>query len=408
MQEKELSDIFKEEYSNLVAVLCHHYGIRDVQLAEDIVSETFVSAMKSWSHGGVPDAPKAWLRRVARNKLTDHYRRKQHFDGKIAPHFQREDQTQTAHEITDEIINDSQLRMIFVVCDPALNQEAQICLALRILCGFNIEEIAKALLSKKDTINKKLYRAKQTIKSWERLDTQLSAEAYKERLDKVLRVIYLLFSEGYYSSVREESISHDICWNAMRLAVFLSRQDMFSKEKIYALIALMCFHASRLEARAAGRHGDLLYEEQDRQLWDKALLDQGEAYLNRAANGTQVSKYHLEAAIAYWHTVEGEQKWENILQLYNKLLTLEYSPIIALNRTYALAKANSVEEALVQALKLSLDDHHLYHCLVAELYRLDGDKIKEKQCLERALHLAPKRVEQEVIRQKLARIKTVD
>lgn len=168
MDNKQLSEIFKAEYSNLVAVLCHYYGLNDIQLAEDIVSETFVSAMKTWSHNGIPKAPKAWLRKVAQNKLTDHYRRNKTYQENVIPQIDLQTEAQydrnDSINITDEIIEDSQLRMIFVVCDPELNKAAQLGIALRILCGFNIEEIAKALFSNKEAINKKLYRAKKSFK----------------------------------------------------------------------------------------------------------------------------------------------------------------------------------------------------------------------------------------------------
>jgi len=263
MDNKQLSELFKTEYSKLVAVLCHYNGLNDIQIAEDIVSETFFSAMKTWSHNGVPNAPKAWLRKVAQNKLTDHYRRSKTYQEKVIPEIDVQIEHSNSIKITDDIIEDSQLRMIFVVCDPNLNKQSQLCLALRILCGFNISEIAIALLSNKEAINKKLYRAKKAIKDQQSFETKLTEQQYIERLDNVLRVIYLLFNEGYYSSVNEENIRHDICWEAMRLSVFLSKQAIFPKETIYALLALMCFHASRLQARTAGENGDLLFGEHD-------------------------------------------------------------------------------------------------------------------------------------------------
>lgn len=159
IDDSQLSEIFKSEYSNLIAVLSTFYGLRDLQLAEDIVSETFVRAMKKWKHSGVPEYPKAWLRKVAQNLLKEHKRRKNIFDEKITPELQAQPELETI-EITDKIIEDSQLNMIFILCDPKLNKESQLCLALRILCGFSIDEISKALLSNKETINKKLYRAK--------------------------------------------------------------------------------------------------------------------------------------------------------------------------------------------------------------------------------------------------------
>ena len=164
MDNKLLSDIFKSEYSNLIAVLSSYYGLKDLELAEDIVSDTFLRAMKTWSHKGIPEYPKAWLRKVAQNLMLEHFRRKKTFEEKITPELEARTQQIGEIEITDKIIEDSQLHMMFVLCDNELNKESQICIALRILCGFSIEEIVKALLSHKETINKKLYRAKKTIR----------------------------------------------------------------------------------------------------------------------------------------------------------------------------------------------------------------------------------------------------
>ena len=402
MHEKELSEIFKSEYSNLIAVLSNYYGVADLQLAEDIVSDTFVKALKAWSHQGVPEFPKAWLRKVAQNLLIEHHRRKKIYDEKINPTLATQQAEPETIEITEKIIEDSQLHMIFVLCDPELNKASQLCIALRILCGFSVEEIAKALLINKQTVNKKLYRAKKAIKERNRLDTTLAPSEYVNRLDNVMRVIYLIFNEGYYSGANEENIRHDICWEAMRLSVFLSRQTIFPSERVYALIALMCFHASRLNARTAGQDGDLLYDEQDRDHWDQELIQKGREYMDLASKGQFVTKYHLEAAIAYWHTVEESKgKWDQILQLYNKLLTIDYSPIIAMNRTYALAKANSVKEAITQAKKLGLKDNHHYFCLLAELHRMNNETAQEIAHLNTALKLAQKANEKQLIKKKL-------
>lgn len=401
MHNKQLSEIFKSEYSNLIAVLSNYYGVKDLQLAEDIVSDTFMKALKAWSHKGIPDFPKAWLRKVAQNLLIEHFRRKKIYDEKITPELRDGNPQVTSIEITEKIIEDSQLHMIFVLCDPELNNESQLCIALRILCGFNIDEIAKALLSNKEAINKKLYRAKKIIRDRQRIETNLLPHEYVDRLDNVLRVIYLLFNEGYYSSIQEENIRHDICWEALRLSLFLSRQTLFPRHKVFALIALICFHASRLESRTSGESGDLLYHEQNREKWNQDLITKGKKYLKRAAAGKIVSKYHLEAAIAYWHTDEAENKWDHILQLYNKLLTIDYSPMVALNRTYALAQANSVDEAIREAHKLSIKDNPHYFCLLAELYRMNGQIDEEINFLNQALKLANKENQKQLIRKKL-------
>lgn len=401
MDDKRLSIIFKSEYSNLIAVLSNYYGLKDLQLAEDIVSETFLKAMKAWSHKGIPQFPKAWLRKVAQNLLNEHHRRKKIYEEKITPELGTRDPQINFIEITDKLIEDSQLQMMFVLCDPELNREYQLCIALRILCGFSIEEIARALLSNKETINKKIYRAKKVIKERNRIETNLTSNQYVSRLDNVLRVIYLLFNEGYYSSVSEENIRYEICWEAMRLSLFLSEQKIFPKQKIYALIALMCFHTSRLDARTSGGKNDLLYHEQDKIKWNQDLIQKGRKYLNLSAEGNVVSKYHLEAAIAFWHTEEKKGKWHNILQLYNKLLTIEYSPIIAMNRTYALARANSIDEAIQEAHKLELKDNHHYFCLLAELYRMNNNIEKEIEYLNNAIGLTNKKNEKELIKDKL-------
>jgi len=401
LDQQRLSEIFKTEYSNLIAVLSNYYGVSDLQLAEDMVSETFVKAMKAWSHKGIPQYPRAWLRKVAQNLYYEDLRRKKNFEDKVSKEIVFDNEASVTLEITEKLIEDSQLRMMFLLCDPELNRESQLCIALRILCGFSTEEIAKALLSNKEAVNKKLYRAKKTLQSSLSIDRELTALDFKERLENVLRVIYLLFNEGYYSSTAEENIRNELCWEAMRLGIFLSKQQYLQVNHVHALIALMCFHASRLNSRQSGEQGNLLYHEQDRSQWDQNLIKKGREYMNLASKGQMVSKYHLEASIAFWHTQEQEGKWGQILMLYNKLLTIEYSPIIAMNRSYALAKANSPKKAIESALKLDLKDNAHYCCLMAELYRMDHNTDQEIMHLNEALKLAKKENEKALIRGKL-------
>ena len=300
-----------------------------------------------------------------------------------------------------DIIEDSQLKMMFVVCSPKVNDKAKICLALRILCGFNINEIAKAILSNTETVTKILYRAKKKIKEEGSLQLNLTKVDYEERIKSVLRIIYLLFNEGYYSSINEQNLQVEICWEAMRLAIQLSQKGFKQQSSIDALISLMCFHASRFDARNAGDNNDLTFYQQDKSMWDKALIAKGVKYLNQASTGQVVTKYHLEASIAYWHTTDHSDKWENILQLYNRLLTIEYSSTIAMNRTYAFAKANSVNQAIEEASKLELETNNLYHCLMAELYKMKGDKENEVIFLRKALGLSKKKHEINLIKSKL-------
>lgn len=401
IDQQKLSEIFKTEYSILIAVLSNYYGISDLQLAEDIVSETFVKAMKAWSHKGIPQYPRAWLRKVAQNLYYEDLRRKKTFQDKVSKEVLYDHEASVTLEITEKLIEDSQLRMMFLLCDPKLNRESQLCIALRILCGFSTEEIAKALLSNKERVNKKLYRTKKALRSSLSMDRELTAVDFKERLDNVLRVIYLLFNEGYYSSTVEENIRHDLCWEAMRLGIFLSKQQHFQISHAHALIALMCFHSSRLKARQSGERGNLLYYEQDRAEWDWALIKKGQQYLNLSAKGKRVSKYHLEASIAFWHTQEEDEKWDQILMLYNKLLTLEYSPLIAMNRSFALAKAHSPQKAIELTLKLDLEHDPHYFCLMAELYRMNHNTDQEIINLNKALKLVKKENEKALVQRKL-------
>lgn len=214
-----------------------------------------------------------------------------------------------------------------------------------------------------------------------------------------------MYNEGYYSSIVEVDIRQEICWEAMRLGIFLSNQEQLPNEKTNALIALMCFHSSRFDSRINAEGQYVLYHDQNRELWNKALIQKGEKYLALSSKGSKISKYHLEAAIAYWHTTEdsNSNKWNNILQLYNKLLIIEYSPITAMNRTYALAQANSPEEALKEAKKLDLKENHLYYSLMAELYKLVDNVEQELSYLNLALKYAKRDSEILLLKEKIVK-----
>ncbi|MFK7846693.1 MAG: RNA polymerase sigma factor [Rhodothermales bacterium] len=397
-----LPDLFRTEYSKLVAVLCRTFGLSNIQIAEDIVSDTFLLASETWGKKGIPDNQAGWLYTVAKNRARDYVRREVVRLEKVEPYVKSIQEKTEIPEVDLSIdnIRDSQLRMIFAVCHPILDKKSQIILALRVLCGFAVNEIASALLITKDTVNKRLYRAKKNLR-----DNQVEmvfppAQELPRRLQTVLKTLYLLFNEGYYSSSDQATVRKELCLEAMRLTLLLAHNEHVKTPEADALLALMCFHASRFEARNTEHADIVLYADQDRDLWETGLIQQGEHYMNRAATGMKLSIYHLEAAIAYWHTQEeGNEKWENILQLYNQLLQISYAPMAALNRTYALAKARSVKEGLAEALNLALDDNHLYHCLLAELY--EGAS-HSRDHLIRALELCTTPHEKALIQKKIA------
>lgn len=381
-QQELIPHLFRTEYSKIVAVLCKLLGFEHIDVAEDIASETFLSAVETWPYKGLPENPAAWLYTVAKNKAKNHVKRNSIFSTKVAAALQQATFTaeETEPDLSEENITDSQLRMLFVVCHPSIPVEAQIGLALRVLCGFGIDEIANALLTNKETINKRLYRAKERLRQ-EQLNIGEPCDIETgSRMANVLTTLYLLFNEGYYSESADTVLREDLCLEAMRLAYLLTKNESTNLPEVSALLSMMCFHASRFAARKSGNGQAILYNEQDDTLWDKELIAKGAYLLHKASKGNELSRYHLEAGIAYWHTQKADtiEKWENILQLFNQLLRLEYSPIVALNRTYALAKVKGKEVAIGEAEKLKLTDNTYYFTLLGELYSgIDNDKAEE-------------------------------
>lgn len=380
MNETELiPGLFRAEYRKIVSVLCRYFGSGGIGTAEDIASDTFLTAAQTWGVEGIPANPVAWLYAVAKNKAKNHLQRKRVFENKVSPEIKdvMEGEDEPLIDLSPASINDSQLKMMFAICQPCISREAQVALSLRILCGFGIDEIAAAFLANRETINKRLSRAKQKLRE-ERITIDLPPPAdILVRLEAVLTTIYLLFNEGYYAAGNNIPLRKELCFEAIRLCTLLVENPFTNKPSVNALLALMCFHASRFNARI-GSNGELvLYDEQDVSRWNSDFISKGGYFLQCAAGGDTLSRYHLEAAIAWWHTRENGTpgKWEHILQLYNQLLQLEYSPIAALNRTYALSKANGKEEAIAEAEKLELTGHALYHSLLGELYAgIDNEK----------------------------------
>jgi len=395
--------LFRSEFSKIVSVLCKTFGLSNIQLAEDIVSDTFLKATETWGLKGIPDNPTAWLYKVAKNLTLDYFKREKIFVEKITPEFKNRHSNITEFEIdlSENNIEDSQLQMLFAVCNPIISTEAQIAMALKVLCGFGVNEIAQAFLSNKETINKRLHRAKEKFRKNKTDLTFPPSNILNDRLDNVLSIIYLLFNEGYYSTVSENTIRKEFCVEAMRLTYTLLNYGPSNLPKTSALMALLCFHSSRFEARTNSNGELILYDNQDRNKWNDDLIKRGKYYLSKSAKG-EVTKYHLEAGISFWHCKkeDSQEKWENILQYYNQLLQIEYSPITALNRTYALSKANGKVEAIKEALKINLKENHLFHTLLAELYQ-GIDERKKLEHLEKALQLVKTENEKRIIEQKM-------
>jgi RNA polymerase sigma factor (sigma-70 family) len=410
-QQELIPHLFRTEFRKITAVLCKFFGpaLSGIEIAEDIASETFLSALEIWTYKGIPENPTAWLYAVAKNKAINYINRNHLFTDKIAKEIKQSSSEIQEIEIdlSEKNITDSQLQMLFAICHPSISTESQIGLSLRILCGFGIDEIANALLTNKETVNKRLFRAKEKLRLEKvqivPIDIGITSEAeINKRLETVLTTLYLLFNEGYYSESKDSVLRAELCLEAIRLTYLLIENEQTNQPSVNALLSLMCFQSSRFEARKNKNGEMVLYDDQDETLWNDELISKGVYFLHQASQGNTLSKYHLEASIAYWHTIKADTKeeWENILQLFNQLLQIEYSPIAALNRTYALSKANGKAEAIIEAEKLKLTNNHFYFTLLGELYK-DIDNIKAKENFEKAFLIAKTQTDKQTIQKKM-------
>ncbi|HVW58672.1 MAG TPA: sigma-70 family RNA polymerase sigma factor [Puia sp.] len=404
---KLIPHLFRTEYRKIVSVLCKYFGLGGIENAEDIASETFLTAAQSWGLDGIPANPTAWLYSVAKNKAKNHLQRHHLFQEKITPALDTDASVSHPGEVdlSPSNIIDSQLQMMFTICHPSISGEAQIGLALRILCGFGIEEIADAFLTNKETINKRLFRAKQQLREGKIKIGLPAPSEIESRLSSVLTTIYLLFNEGYYSISRDKPLHKELCLEAMRLCAMLIENKETDQPQVNALLSLMCFHASRFDARLDGSGQIILYEDQDTSRWNTDFISKGGYFLKCAAAGDTLSRYHLEAGIAYWSTqrTDTKEKWKNILQFYNLLLQMEYSPIAALNRTYALSKVYGKPAAILEAEKLDLTDNHFYFALLGELYTsIDDDTAGIN--FQKAYSLAKTQADKQAVQKKIDRL----
>jgi len=401
MNQELIPHLFRTEYQKIVSVLCNLFGIHHIEIAEDIVSDTFLTASETWAIKGIPENPTAWLYTVAKNKTKNYLKRNDIFEKKIVTEIKYNSPINNPEieiDLSDQNIADSQLAMLFTVCNPSNSDEAQIALALNLLCGFGINEIADAFLSNKEVIYKRINRAKEKLKEENIKIQNPNPTEIKERIDTVLKTIYLLFSEGYYSTSQNTTLRKDLCAEAMRLTYLLIQNKTTHLPATNALMALMCFHSSRFEARITENGEIILYQDQDESLWNQELIDKGTYFLSQSSTGNTLSKYHLEAGIAYWHTQKKDtaEKWEHILELYNNLIILEYSPIVALNRTYVLSKVIGKQGAIVEAEKLQLTDNHFYYSLLGHLYS-GYDNQKALQHFQTAFGLAKTNSDKNII-----------
>jgi RNA polymerase sigma-70 factor (ECF subfamily) len=401
---------FRHEAGRLVSVLTRVFGWRNFDLVEDMVQATLLDALQAWQVR-VPDNPAGWVHRIARNKILDALRRDKVGErvrqGWAAGRPTHEEQLDVL--FLDAEIEDSQLRMIFACCHPRLAREDQLALTLKALCGFGNSEIARGLLVGEEAVKKRLQRATRDLVDHQvALDLPEAGELVG-RLDGVHQVLYLLFNEGYSSSSGETAIRADLCEEAGRLCHLLCSQDRFRTPPTLALMALMLFHAARLDARLGPQGSLLLMDEQDRGRWDRRLIRRAQEFLDQSAVGTVISPFHLEAAIACHHctaTSYADTDWPAILRLYDALLAIHRSPVYLLNRAIVVAQIEGPHAGLRALDEAGRDPalrhYHLLDNALGELYRRAGDLARARRHLEAAREKTSSPFDREIIDRRLA------
>jgi RNA polymerase sigma-70 factor (ECF subfamily) len=403
---------FRHESGRLVSVLARVFGLRNLDLVEDMVQSALLEALQSWRVSGVPDNPSAWMHRVARNKVVDALRHRETLL-RLAPGWSRLRPLATEPRFDDLFldseIEDSQLRLMFACCHPALARENQIALTLKALCGFSNAEIARGLLLPEETVKKRIQRARQQLVE-QRVDLSVpTALELADRLDTVHQCLYLLFNEGYATSCGEAAIRQDLCEEAARLCHLLCGHDHVRSPATFALLALMLFHAARFDARTDAQGRLLLLEDQDRSLWNQELIARARWFLDQSATGRTVSTFHLEAGIALFHcsaTSFAETDWKEILKLYDMLVQMRPSPIYQLNRAIVLAhlEGPAVGIRVIESLTSdpSLRHYHLLDAALGELYRRAGNRQRALAHLERARAKTQSACDRELLDRRIA------
>lgn len=423
MQQQQSSDtvsplvdhLFRHETGKLIAVLTGIFGPHNLELAEDVVQDSLLEAITVWNYKGIPDNPAGWLYKVAKNKALNVMNRekyKREYTSEVA-HFLRSEWTANAaldNLFSETSLQDDQLRMMFTCCHPAISGDSQVSLILKTLCGFSIPEIARAYLTTEENVNKRLVRARQKIREDKIAFEIPEGHAIESRLEAVLQAIYLLFNEGYSASTGNDLIRYELCAEAIRLAeIIIASPSIKEKANVYACLALIYLNASRFRARQSDKGEILTMAKQDRNLWDRQLMQQGFLYLDKATTGQTLSIYHILAAISAYHCSAKDfdsTDWKGILSLYDKLAEADPSPLVQLNRTIALGKVYGADAAISELEKIrmhaSLKNYHLLYSTLGEFYEQAGRIDDAKRSYETAIELSNLPAEKELLKRKLA------
>ncbi|MEO3428682.1 sigma-70 family RNA polymerase sigma factor [Pelagibius sp. CAU 1746] len=389
---------FRHEYGRLVAVLTRRVGAQHLEAIEDAVQSALMKAVESWTARGKPDNPSAWLYRVARNELLGELRRRagrrrllERNAGDIIGDPGEVPEVRLAGEMQDDLLS-----MLFVCCDGALPEESQMALALKVLCGFSVPEIALRLFTSEANIYKRLSRARSRLRKTPPRPDELSAGLYAARLPSVNKSLYLLFTEGYLSSNATAAIRRELCEEAIRLASILGDHPVGATPETFALLALMQLHMARMDTRQDRSGGLLLLEEQDRSRWDRDRIQAGLRYLERSARGDSFTRYHAEAGIAAEHCLAPsfqETRWDRVAECYELLESIAPSAIHRMNRAVAVAEWRGPAAGLSLLKDFAppawLRSSYLWAAVLADLHRRCGDTEAAGRYREEALKAAP-------------------
>jgi RNA polymerase sigma-70 factor (ECF subfamily) len=356
---RSVEHLFRHESGRIVSYLTRLLGPEHMDLAEEVVQEALLKALQSWSYSGIPSNPAGWLLQVARNAALDAIRHRKISADKesaLVAELTSASRPLRPYETSpDARLRDDELRMIFMCCHPAISPEASVALSLKAIGGFSVREIARAFLADEATVAQRLVRAKRKIREKSLSFDLPGGVELKQRLDAVLDVLYLMFNEGYDAHQGEELIRQDLCFEALRLAQLVAASSV-SVPRVHALVALIALQTARLPARTDGVGDLVLMDQQDRSRWDERLIGLGFFHFDRSIAGDEISPLHVEAAIAATHTraaTPEETDWKLVLSLYDQLMQLKPSPVVALNRCVAVARVHGAQAGLAELDRLT-------------------------------------------------------
>lgn len=400
--DREIAEVFQRESGRAVATLVRRFG--DIDVAEEAVQEAFVEAIRRWPSRGIPPSPAGWIITTARNRAIDRLRRESQRDYKQSEAMRLRERDEP-EEI--EIMDDDQLRLIFTCCHPALAVSAQVALTMKLIAGLGTDEIARAFLVPETTMAQRLVRAKRKIKA-ANIPYRIPGDAeLPNRLKPVLAVIYLVYNEGHVATTGDHLVRHDVSSEALRLARLLA--DLMPDEpEVIGLLALMLLTEARRPART-GQDGELVrLPDQDRGLWDRALIAEGQELVRACLRRNQPGPYQIQAAIAAVHAdgrLPEETDWAQIVALYDQLLQFVPTPIVELNRAIAVAERGDVAEALATVEGLGLDGYHLYHATRGDLLERLGRDAEAADAYASAVELTNNQAERRHLLRREARLR---